>query len=68
MPENVQKWLIYNPIYFIVKGYRNTLIEQQPFWNDGLLMSLYYWAIALFLLFVGVKLFYRLKPHFADVL
>lgn len=68
MPENVQKMLIYNPIYFVAQGYRNTLINQQPFWKDGLLMSLYYWGIALVLLFVGVKLFYKLKPHFADVL
>lgn len=68
MPENIQKLLIYNPIYFLVQGYRKTFIYQEPFWKDNLLMSVYYWGVALVLLFAGVRLFHKLKPHFADVL
>ena len=67
MPEDVQNVLIYNPIYFIVNGYRKTLIYKEAFWNDGMI-SVYYWVIAIVLLVIGIKMFEKLKPHFADVL
>lgn len=67
MPENIQNILKYNPVYFISNGYRKTFIYKEAFWTDGLL-SLYYWGIAIIILFAGHKLFSKLKPHFADVL
>lgn len=67
MPESVQKILIYNPVYFIVKGFRKTFIYKEGFWTDGL-FAIYYWIIAFVVLFIGIKLFRKMKPHFADVL
>lgn len=67
MPENIQKILVYNPIYFIIKGYRKTFIYKEAFWTDGI-TSLYYWAIAIVIFVLGVHMFRKLKPHFADVL
>ena len=67
MPENVQKVLRYNPLYFIVNGYRKTFVYKEAFWTDGVI-SIYYWAVAIGVLFIGQRLFKRLKPHFADVL
>jgi ABC-type polysaccharide/polyol phosphate export permease len=67
MPESVQNVLKYNPLYFVVNGYRKTFIYKELFWKDGLI-NLYYWAIAIIVLFIGMKLFHKLKPHFADVL
>lgn len=67
MPENVQKVLVFNPIYFIVKGYRKTFIYREAFWTDGVI-SIYYWCMAIMILFLGIYMFRKLKPHFADVL
>lgn len=67
MPENVQKILVFNPVYFIIKGYRKTFIYREAFWTDGMI-SIYYWCVAVIILFLGVHMFRKLKPHFADVL
>lgn len=67
MPEVIQSILKYNPVYFIINGYRKTFIYQEAFWTDGK-MSLYYWGVAIAILIAGFRLFKKLKPHFADVL
>lgn len=67
MPENIQQLLIYNPVYFIVKGFRNTFIYKRGFWTDGII-TVYYWIFALLIFILGIRLFRKLKPHFADVL
>lgn len=56
-----------NPIYYIILGYRNSLISKEAFWKD-MPWTVYFWIITTILLFLGAKLFHRLKPHFADVL
>lgn len=63
----VQKILRLNPLYYLVNGYRDAFINKVWFWENPAAM-LYYWAVALLVLFVGVKMFKRLKPHFADIL
>ena len=67
MPEIVQKVLVFNPLYYVVAGYRNIFIYKNGFGNS-LGMTAYYWIVALLLLFVGIKLFKKCKDHFADVL
>lgn len=67
MSEGIQNVTQFNPIYFIVRGYRKTFIHGEAFWRDEPL-SLFYWLFALLLLFAGMALFRKLKPHFADVL
>ena len=56
-----------NPMYYVVNGYRNALINKHWFWETPRQM-LYFWLVALFILGVGMLVFKRLKPHFADVL
>ena len=67
MPETVQKIIRWNPVYYIVTGYRNAFIYQKPFFSEGW-MILYYWGIALILFGQGIRLFRKVRPHFADVL
>ena len=56
-----------NPMYYIVSGYRNALIDKQWFWeHPG--MTLYFWALTVILFVFGTRLFQKLKVHFADVL
>ena len=56
-----------NPMYYIVSGYRNALINKHWFWETPKL-TLYFWLVALFILGLGMLVFKRLKKHFADVL
>ena len=56
-----------NPLYYVVKGYRESLVTRIPFY-DHPLTTLYFWAFTLTVMFVGGVVFIRLKPHFADVL
>ena len=56
-----------NPMYYIVSGYRNALIDKQWFWeHPG--MTLYFWVLTVILFVFGTRLFQKLKVHFADVL
>lgn len=61
------RWLLdINPMNYVVEGYRNSLlfgvVDIDPI-ATGI-----FWAIALALLFVGVMVYDRLRPHFSDVL
>lgn len=56
-----------NPMYYIVSGYRNALINKQWFWQTPRQM-IYFWTVALLVLGIGMLVFKRLKKHFADVL
>lgn len=56
-----------NPMYYIVNGYRNALINKHWFWETPTQM-IYFWVVALLILGVGMLVFKRLKKHFADVL
>lgn len=67
MPEAVRRVLVYNPVYYVITGYRNALIYKQGF-GQSLPMILYYWVINIALLFLGLKLFDKCRDHFADVL
>lgn len=56
-----------NPMYYIVRGYRDAMIYHRWFWEDPA-MTLYFWIVAVVLLILGSSIFNRLKPHFADVI
>jgi len=66
MPEKYLMILKLNPMYYIVVGYRDSLIFGKPFWERPEL-TVYFWALTLVCLFIGIRVFSRLKPHFADV-
>jgi teichoic acid transport system permease protein len=61
-------WILkINPMYYIVEGYRNSFVSNTGFWeNPG--DTLYFWAFTIVIFVIGLKLFKKLKPHFADVL
>lgn len=56
-----------NPIYFLVEGYRDTLLRNTWFWNKPL-YNLYFWSFTAVIWAIGIKTFRKLKPYFADVL
>lgn len=56
-----------NPMYYIVSGYRDALINKTGFWeNPGL--TVYFWIVTAVIWLLGTGIFKRLRPHFADVL
>lgn len=56
-----------NPMYYIVQGYRDSLIYNVVFFNN-IKQTLYFWAVVFGLLLAGCIIFRKLRPHFADVL
>lgn len=63
----LQKIFKLNPVYYIVAGFRDSLLDRVWFWEKPL-WSVYFWCVAIAVYLVGVKLFNRLKVHFSDVL
>ena len=61
-------WLFnLNPMYYIVDGYRSALFEQEWFYKN-IKQTIYFWLITLAILFLGISIYKKLKPHFSDVL
>lgn len=56
-----------NPVFYLVQGYRDSLINKTWFWERPQ-YTLYFWVLTLLILALGTIIFRRLKPHFADVL
>lgn len=63
----VIKILKLNPMFYIVQGYRDALINHKWFWEYPS-MTLYYWIFTAVILLLGIRVFRKLRVHFADVL
>ena len=74
MNPTVVKILKINPAYYIVAGYRESLMgfnlngEAILFWSQHLWQTLYFWAFALLLCLIGLVCFKKLSKHYADLL
>ncbi len=65
-----QEWVVIlklNPLVYIVNGYRSAIYERSWFFED-FFSTMYFWIATVVLFGIGVAVFKRLKPHFADVL
>lgn len=67
MPEWLKGVFKLNPMFYVVNGYRDALINKVAFWERGSL-SIYFWILTAFLFCFGTVVFKKLKIHFADVL
>ena len=67
IPEHLQIYLKINPMFYIVQGYRESFIYKVPFWNHPF-YTLYFWGVSCIIFIIGVIVFRRLRPHFADVI
>ena len=66
-PLFMQGILKYNPLYYIVQGYRDSFINHIWFWEKPG-MTIYYWCLIAIILLIGIKVFEKLRLSFADVL
>lgn len=65
VPEKYRWLLELNPMYYIVSGYRDSVVAHVAFWEKG--STLYFWSITLVIVALGINVFKKLKPHFAEV-
>lgn len=56
-----------NPMFYILEGYRESLLYHIPFWQHPE-QTAYFWGFTLAALGLGALIFRKLKSHFADVL
>lgn len=61
------KYFKLNPFYYISEGFRDSMLNGVGFWEHPAL-SVYFWTVTLVLFVLGMYVFRRMKPHFADVL
>lgn len=67
LPERF-RWLMYfNPMYYVVDGYRRALVSGGWFWQVPY-QTLGFWIFVIVLMCIGVNIFNKLRVHFADVL
>lgn len=67
MPMKIQTVLKFNPVYYIIQGYRDAFIYAVPFWERPY-ETLYFWGVTLCCFLIGATIFRKLKGQFADVL
>lgn len=67
MSLSLQKIFKLNPVYYVVAGFRDALLEKLWFWEKPA-WSVYFWCICAGIYLIGTKVFNRLKTHFSDVL
>ncbi len=67
VPEKFQVYLCLNPMLYIVQGYRDSFLYQTPFWEHPV-HTIYFWCVSSLILILGILVFKKTRPHFADVL
>ena len=66
IPDRFLVYFQLNPLFYLVNGYRDSLLYQVPFW-DHALGTLYFWMVTLIFFVTGVFVFKRLRPYFAEM-
>lgn len=64
---NLRYVALLNPFFYITEGYRYTFLEKTWFF-EYTEMNVLFWGFTITIFFVGIYVFRRLRPHFADVL
>lgn len=66
-PASVVKYFKLNPIYYLVEGYRDMFVNHIWFWQKYH-QTPYFWLLIFIILIIGVFIYNRLRPFFADTL
>jgi len=66
LPPKYEFLMKLNPLFYIVNGYRDSLLYGKGFWQHPAL-TLYFWTLCVIMLILGIIVFKKLRPHFADV-
>ncbi len=66
-PDRIIMILKFNPLYYVVEGYRDAMINHIWFWEKPIYTA-YFWVVLLLTMGIGSMIYRKLKIHFADVL
>jgi len=66
IPQEYHSVISYNPMVYIIEGYRDSLVNKIWFWEVSGFLN--YLITTSFFLIFGKLIFTRLKPHFSDVI
>lgn len=67
LPEKYH-WLVrINPVFYIIQGYRDSLVDKVWFWQKPIDFIIF-WTITIVIFLLGGRMFKKLSVHFADVL
>jgi lipopolysaccharide transport system permease protein/teichoic acid transport system permease protein len=67
MPQKIQTVIKFNPMFYIVHGYRESFIYFYPFWKHPY-QTAYFWTVTVIFFMTGALIYKKLKPQFPDVL
>lgn len=67
MNPTIVKVLKFNPLFYVIQGYRETFMYGKPAF-DYTLQTVYFWGVTVIIFVIGLLLFKKLKKHFADLL
>ena len=67
LPPAVQTIFRMNPMFYIVQGYRDSMVDKIWFWERPW-QTLYFWVLTGVLFWLGRRVFRKLRVHFADIL
>lgn len=68
LPESWQQWLKLNPFYYVVEGYRNTLLGQSWYFLENPMYTLYFCGLVIVLFMIGSYLHVKFRSQFIDFL
>lgn len=67
LPNQAIALLKINPFYYLIDGFRNTLVLEIWFYED-LTYTIYFWGLTLFILFLGSFIHIKFRDKFVDYL
>ena len=67
IPQKYQYLIKLNPMSYVVQGYRDSLIYKVSFWERPL-WTLTFWITTMIILWLGILVFSKTRPYFANVL
>lgn len=65
MPESIHSFLKANPFYYIIVGYRESILYGVPFY-DHPRMTVYFWCVTLILFLIGSSVHIRTRQFFTE--
>lgn len=68
MSERVLSVLRKNPLFYVVMGYRDALINNIGFWEQPIRDTIYFWGVTAVIIALGLWVYVRLRDHFSDLL
>ena len=68
LPDWLQIVMKINPFYYIIEGYRSSLLGKGWFFIEQWEYTLYFWSLVLVLFIIGSSLHVKFRRHFIDLL